>query len=210
MSVILSGRSAWREKGGPIKHVKVPGFHARLTGPDIRKQFFSLRGHEKKQRFLVSVMRDYPLQVVDSGLIALFDTEEACVKRSETLKWVHRLARYSNNAPSAFQALKERQQRILLMVLHEGRSIEDAARALQPRISRKHCYTLFKSAVLSVFPEYKEARLTVRKLRDQLAEIMKPENTGREQSGNTEDYLDYKATRGYSGRGWDQSDEDTE
>lgn len=93
------------------------------------------------------------------------------------------------------------------MVLVEKRSIEKAALAL--KVSRKHCHNLFWQAVESVFPDYKYARPrpTVRKLRELLAMFMEPETSSREQSGNSEDYLEHLVAGPGSGeRGDDQSD----
>lgn len=146
----------WREKNGRQKRVETPGFHDRLTGADICKQFLSLRGYQERQVYLATVMRSYPLQVMDSGLIALFDGEKDYLRTSGKIEWLHRLAAYSNKARRAFDKLDERQQKIVLGVLVEKQPIEAAAKTL--RITRKHCHNLFWQAVERLFPDYKNAR----------------------------------------------------
>jgi|SRR5579875_1152467 len=201
----------WREGSGRTKRVELPGLHDQLTGAEIRKKFLSLRGYQQKQVYLLTVMHDYPLQVVESGLIAIFDEEKNHLGTSCKIEWLKRLRAYSDQrglqAYEAFNKLNDKQQKIILMVLAEKHSIERAARNLG--ISRQHCNELYKSAILSVFPEYKEELPPVRRLREIVSTLMEPDTSGRERSGNTEDYLDHKADR-CNGCGWDQSDEDTE
>lgn len=198
--------TAWRYKGGRQRQVETPGLHDRLTAAELRKKFLSLRGYEERQVYLASVMRDYPLQLIGSGLIPLFDADEkACLKTSVKIEWMHRLAAYSNTARRAFDTLDDRQQKLLLMVLAEKRSVEKTAAAL--KISRKRCNELYKQAVLTVFPEYNEELPPVRKLREQLAMLMEPVTSSKEQSGNSEDYLDHLAAGRESGEcGYDHSD----
>lgn len=200
----------WRDKSGRQRQLETPGLHDRLTGADIRKKFLSLRGYQERQLYLFIVMRSYPLQVAESGLIPFFDGDEkGSLKTSAKIEWLHRLEAYSNAARPAFNELDDRQQKLILLVLPEKRSIEAAARAL--KISRKHCHNLFWQAVGGLFPDYQKvrARPTLRLLREQLAMLMGPETSWREQSGNSEDYLDHVGKgRGNPERGHDQSDED--
>lgn len=101
----MAGLLEWRVNGGRTRSVELPGFHESLTGDDIRKKFLSLRGIHERQMFLFLVMRDHPLQLVDSGLIAWFDDEKDYLKTSDKIGWLHRLKAYSNTARPAFDKL---------------------------------------------------------------------------------------------------------
>jgi hypothetical protein len=200
---------AWRENGGRIRRVELPGMHDSLTGADIRKKFLSLRGLQERQVYLLTIMTEYPLQVADSGLIAWFDDEKDYLKTSRKIEWLDRLADYSLTSSRAFYGLHEAKQGLILMVLAEERSIEKAARTLKQ--SRKHCHNLFWQAIESIFPDYKNVhpRPTTRKLREQLAVLMDLVTSSRERSGNSEGYLENLAAgRENVTRGYDSSDEE--
>jgi hypothetical protein len=184
----------WRGEDGRIHQLDMPTRYARLGAEQIRKKFFSLRGIEERQTYLLFVMHEYPLQVVSSGLIAWFDGEEACLKTSKKLEWLHRLPNHSNTARSAFDKLTQEQQDLVLLVFAEGKSVRLAARAL--KVSRQHGYHLFWKAVDSVFfPNEDNRRRSIRKIRDLLDVTMGSESSSREVSGYSEDALDHCARK---------------
>jgi hypothetical protein len=198
-------RVTWRRKGGRIHQLVMPSKGEPLGAEEIRKKFFSLRGIEERQAYLLFVMHEYPLQVVSSGLIAWFDGEEACLKTSKKLEWLHRLPNHSNTARSAFDKLTQEQQDLVLLVFAEGKSVGSAAQAL--KVSRQHVYHLFWKAVDSVFsPNEDNRRRSIRQIRATLDVTMNPESSWREVSGYSEDALDHCARKriGESGEDWEQ------
>jgi hypothetical protein len=187
-------RVTWRRKGGRIHQCVMPSRGEPLGAEEIRNTFLSLRGIEERQTYLLFVMHEYPLQVVSSGLIAWFDGEEACLKTSKKLEWLHRLPNHSNTARSAFDKLTQEQQDLVLLVLAEGKSVGSAAQAL--KVSRQHVYHLFWKAVDSVFsPNEDNRRRSIRKIRDLLDVTMGSESSSREVSGYSEDALDHCARK---------------
>jgi hypothetical protein len=182
-------RVTWQGEDGRIHQLDMTTRHARLGAEQIRKKFFSLRGIEERQTYLLFVMHEYPLQVVSSGLIAWFDGERACLKTSKKLEWLHRLPNHSNTARSAFDKLTQKQQDLVLLVFAEGKSVRLAAQAL--KVSRQHGYHLFWKAVDSVFSPNEDNRRSIRKIRDLLDVTMNPESSWREVSGYSEDALDH-------------------